>query len=432
MVAVIRDLARRRRDRAVRDLLSNAGSLVGATAVTSLLGFCYWLAAARLFPPAAVGLAAAAITSMTLLATVSVLGLGTLLIGELRRQPDQAGPLMATALCAAAGAGLALGLAFVLAAPRLASSLAPLSANAAFVLLVPVGASLTAVGLVFDSAVIGLLRGGLQLARNSLFSLGKLLALVPGTLVVRGGGPAAILGTWVLGTAVSLAVMGASGGAGAGLRLAHRPRWSMLRGLRGAALGHHAVNLGLQAPGLTLPLVATITMSAAKTASFYIAWQVAAFSFVTPFALSVALFAIGGGTPAALVRNVRLTVSLGLVAAVASTAVLLALADRLLHLFGAEYTTEAPLVLRIICLGVFPLVVKDVYIALARIERRLGPAALLVGAGAVLEIALAAAGARVADLPGFTAGVVLTECLVAVAAAPAVVRVLRGARTGGG
>src|SRR5881275_3639940 len=70
-------------------ILVNAGSLVGTTAVTSVLGFVYWWLAARQFPPEAVGFASAAISAMMLLATICILGLGTLLVGELPRQPGK-------------------------------------------------------------------------------------------------------------------------------------------------------------------------------------------------------------------------------------------------------------------------------------------------------------------------------------------------------
>src|SRR5438132_14361150 len=67
-------------------ILVNAGSLVGTTAVTSMLGFVYWWLAARQYPPEAVGFASAAISAMTLLGTFAMLGLGTLLLGELPQQ----------------------------------------------------------------------------------------------------------------------------------------------------------------------------------------------------------------------------------------------------------------------------------------------------------------------------------------------------------
>ncbi len=68
------------------DLLSNTGSLLATTGVTSALGFAYWIVAARMFSQSAVGYGSAAVSAMTLLGTIGMLGLNTLLIGELPRR----------------------------------------------------------------------------------------------------------------------------------------------------------------------------------------------------------------------------------------------------------------------------------------------------------------------------------------------------------
>src|SRR5579864_3579031 len=82
--------------KANRVMLINAGSLIGTTAVTSGLGFVYWWVAARQYAPEAVGLASATVSTMLLLGSISMLGLGTLLITELPRQPGREVSLIST------------------------------------------------------------------------------------------------------------------------------------------------------------------------------------------------------------------------------------------------------------------------------------------------------------------------------------------------
>ncbi|MGH3801257.1 MAG: hypothetical protein ACRDTD_14190, partial [Pseudonocardiaceae bacterium] len=83
-----------------RAILSNAGSLCGTSVATSLLGFGFWWLAARLFPPSAVGYGSAAVSTMTLLGTIGMLGLGTVLIGELARRPQGSSGLVSASLLA--------------------------------------------------------------------------------------------------------------------------------------------------------------------------------------------------------------------------------------------------------------------------------------------------------------------------------------------
>src|SRR5947209_5538655 len=149
----------------MRAILSNAGSLVGSIALQSVLGFPYWWIAARTFPAAAVGFAAATISAMTLLGTVGMLGMGTFLTGELPRQVRDRESLIATALTSAVCAGFVVGLLFAVGVPGLLG-LHALSGHIGPILLFATGVGLTSMTNVVDQAVIGLLRGALQLRRN--------------------------------------------------------------------------------------------------------------------------------------------------------------------------------------------------------------------------------------------------------------------------
>src|SRR6266853_1606802 len=100
-------------------IIVNAGSLVATTGVNSVLGFVYWWLAAKQFLPEAIGFASAAISAMTLLGTLSVLGLGTLLIGELPRHSGKEGSLISAALILVGGVGVGTGIVFAIVAPFL-------------------------------------------------------------------------------------------------------------------------------------------------------------------------------------------------------------------------------------------------------------------------------------------------------------------------
>ncbi|HCI82958.1 MAG TPA: hypothetical protein DHW02_25075, partial [Ktedonobacter sp.] len=95
-------------------MLFNAGSLVATFGVKAGLGYAYWWVAARQFSPDAVGFASAAISAMTLLGTLCMLGLGTLLIRELPRQPGHEVSLITAALLIVGAVGGCIGLCYAL------------------------------------------------------------------------------------------------------------------------------------------------------------------------------------------------------------------------------------------------------------------------------------------------------------------------------
>src|SRR5437763_6537623 len=135
-------------------ILLNAGSLVGTTVVTSALGFAYWWLAARQFSPQAIGLASAAISAMILLGTFGMLGLGTLLVGELPHQQGKEVSLISAALILVGGVGGCLGIVFAAVSAYLSPDFRALGANISNIALLAVGASITAIKLVIDQACI--------------------------------------------------------------------------------------------------------------------------------------------------------------------------------------------------------------------------------------------------------------------------------------
>lgn len=405
-----------------RDLILNAGSLVGAMAVTSGTGFLYWLLAARQFPAEEVGFASASISAMTLLGTIGMLGLGTLLMGEIPRHRDQAGTLISTSILASGTAGVLLGILFALVAPHLSADFLPLSANLEHIALFALGVSFTAVTLVLDQSLIGLLRGEVQLWRNSLFAIAKLVALFLAGIGLETRNGMTIYATWLLGNVLSIMIC-AFFVMHKRIHLARlRPQPAILRGLGRVAVSHHMLNLSLLAPSLTLPVLVTVLLSASVNASFYIAWMLAGFIFIGSTSFTTVLFTVGAADPLSAGSKLRTVLKLAVTVGIAGNLVLLLGADYLLRIFGPAYADQSAICLRILALGVFPIIVKDSYIAIHRISNRVLQIVPLIMAFGFLELVLAAAGAQIDGLTGLSLGWVAAMCIEMLILAPRVFR----------
>ena len=396
------------------DILTNASSLVGSNAITSLLGFVYWAAAARAFPAEAVGFASASVSTMALLAKAGQLGLGTLLMGELPRRPSERHALLSASLAAAFVLAFALGLGFAYAAPLLSGSLALLSQEPLTAILFAIGTGFTGAMLVLDSGMIGLLRGDLQLWRNGIFALAKLVLLLAAGVWVTGRGGTTIVLTWIAGLIVSLLAFARPDVLRAILGGDIVPRLRTVASLSGLAVRHHALNMAMAAPSLALPLVVTVSLSASVNAYFYTAWMMASLMFIGLFSLTATLYASGSGRPEEMWRRLRLTLALAFGAGLAGNLLFYLAGDRLLGVYGADYAVQAEPVLRIVGLGVFTLAFREHYVTIRRIRGELGSTALVTAGGGAIELALAAIGASQGGLVGLCVGWLLGTCVEAV------------------
>jgi O-antigen/teichoic acid export membrane protein len=292
-------------------------------------------------------------------------------------------------------------------------------------LLFGLGVAVTAMSLVLDQAFLGLLLGSVQVWRNTIFSVAK-LAFVPiaGSLFPESDGMT-LYALWLAGNLVSMgyvAVVLARRFSTA--RLLAIPRLGWIWQARRGAFDHNTLNLALQLWYYLLPLVATAFISSAAAAYFYIAVMLANLVSVPPFALTMGIFAVGARTPELVGQRARFTIPLATALGVATNAFLAVAAEPLLALFGAAYVSGALPSLRLLALGVFPLIIKDHFVAICRVEGRVGDAARVMVLGSLAEIGLATLGALLGGLPGLCLGWLVAVALEAAFTAPTVVRAI--------
>lgn len=383
-------------------IASITATLVGTQAATSLLGFAYWTIAARRFPVAAMGVAGAATAAMQMLGSVGMLGFGTLLIAQLAAvAQSRRRLLLRTTVALVAVVSLILGIVFALGVGALpVGGLRSVGSSPFSVVLFAVGVSVTGVTLVLDQAGLAIGSGMLQLERNIAASTTKIFALLLLSYAGHRGGMAIYL-SWTVGTILSMGfVVWRTRG---GRRLQEGRKWfepSTLRGYGRAAASHHLLNLSIQAPALLLSPLVAIEVSTTAAGYFSTVILVAGFVFVLPFAISVGLFAATAGNESTVVDRMRFTLPVSIVASLSADAVIYVAAPYVLGVFGSTYAAHGVLFLRLLVLAGLPFVVKDHYVAVRRVQGRTGPAARLMLATAVLEVAAAAVGADIAGTTG--------------------------------
>ncbi len=402
----------------LRAVAAMSASLLGTYAVTSALGVLFWVVAARQFPLGSVGVAGAAVALMMLLGTLGTCGLGTLLIARLPAvDRGQRRLLVRTALvvAGAGGAVLAVVVPFVAITVAGVSDLRPVAGAPGVAALFAVGTAVMAVSMVLDQAVLTLGSGNLQLERNTVASVVKLVALLGLVALGESGGMAVFL-AWTIGVAVTLPLVGWR--TRGGLEHDHSTRLvdlSVLRGLGGQAVSHHSLNLALQVPLQLLPLIVLAGVSAEGNGVFSTALQITGAIFALPYAIAIALFATARGSERDTVERMRRTLPLSLGVSALANLVLFPTAGLVLSVFGAEYSAQGVDALRLLALAGLPIVVKDHFVALRRVQGRTTGATMVLAGMTVFELAAAGVGVLVGGLVGLCAfwlGALVVEAVV--------------------
>lgn len=376
-------------------VLRNSAFIALGSASTAVLGFIYWWLAARAFPVAAVGIQSAMISTMTFVGLLGEAGFGTMLVGEALGQGDRAAAMIGAAVLAGTGAALILalpvaGLLFHY------GWMTPLAA-----VLFALGCALSGCGFVVDGAFIGLLHGSWQLYRNVLFSVIKLGLLFIAAAMTQNG--AAIMLTWVVGLAVSQAFIFWHASMTRVLALTS-PDFRSLLGRISVIIDHHALNLAAAAPTLILPLVVSVCVGPAVNAAFYAGWMILFIGSMVPASLTTVLFAVGAVEPSAQAQRLRFSFTLCLGFGVIIALILAQYSDRILGLFNSAYPALAGSAVRLFGLGLLGGVMKQHFILLMRMRRKMMLGALWLGAGACLELSLAAAGGAAGGVVWLTIG----------------------------
>ncbi len=413
------------------DVLGPSASLVGTTVVTSVLGFAYWWAAARMAPIHEVGAATAVISAVTLLGTIGMFGFGTMLIAEAARC-RAVGSLIATSLLAVTV--LATGLAAVSWAVLrfshndVGAAMAPPWVAAGFI----VGVGLTAAGMVLDQALVGIRASSVQFYRNSYFSVVKLGLLGLLAVAVGSHSPVTMVWAWVAGIAISM-VATAGHLAARRYRLGQPVRLSALQGRGVTTFHHNTLNLSLALPRLGLPLLVASLLGTHASASFYEAWLIASFLYILPTHLSTALFAVAVGDARALAPRLRAALRVSLLFGGSVAVAIAALAGPTMRSFGPGYEI-ARTALVVMAIAYFPNVFKQCYVAVARVDNKLRKAGAVCSAGAALELCLTGVAGWFDGLTGISLGFLAAVTLQAIYYVPQVLRALRpaGQRTAWG
>jgi O-antigen/teichoic acid export membrane protein len=354
-------------------LLADAGAFVASTVATSGFGFIFWVVAARLYPPSAVGLGSAAISMMYLIGNISRVGLDITLA---RTLPSTRDGQQRRALVSA-GLLVVFAIAILTSAVFLVQHLLALQVTAALdgtpwrACLFVATCGGWGVGLVLDQVLLVNRQGQVMVWKNATISSTRLV-LLPAMLLVVGGSFGIVAAT-TLGVAAGLGVVWYLAGKGT------MPPWSAIRhgahelrsSLAGYALGSYFSALVAGLPTWLLPLIIVKQAGTSDAAYFYASWMIATVMNTVPSALATGFFMEGARRRAASHQLLRNVYGQTLACAVVAALILMPSAHWILDIFKPAYAAHATTLLRYLALANVPSALLQVYFMQLQLECRL-------------------------------------------------------------
>ena len=366
-------------------LVRNSLYMMAATVATAVLGYIFWIVAARVFSTAQVGIASAVISLCSTVALLTYLGPAAMLVERLHTyEQPHAWNSFIVRTCAATAAVTAAVAAVAIPLMAHARGYGSYFGAAGAAVLAVTGASVWTVVQMYCSAFIAARRADGMFAVQGLISLFKVLLVVP--LCAAGLGAPGIVIAWV-GSSVIGAAAGAfwllpriepgaapaaAAGEQRGRRARHARRPRKRAGYVSHLVGQHLTSVGGQMTPLLLPVLVVARLGAGCNAYFYITWMIGSVFFMVSPSISQALFAESVRNDVGLRPTVMKAFRIAAFLLIPAIVAMVAGGKLILAIFGQSYVRAGYGLLVLLAISAMPDAVSNVAVAICRATNRLG------------------------------------------------------------
>ncbi len=395
-------------------LYRNGYALVANTVVTAGLGALYWVVAARFFSAEAVGINAAALSVMVLIANLSQLNLKTALN---RFVPDAGGwtsQLIGGAYLVAAPVAVIASIVFLIGQPTWAPGLEVLRSSPLAIIGFVAATTCWTVFVLQDAALTGLRKATWIPPENTFYGLAKIgllfaFAVSAPTLGIFASATLPLLFVIV---PVNVLIFRRAVPHHVGVSRTETTRIDSRIVARFAAADFFASLSSLVSISL-MPVLVLSFAGAEANAYFFLAWTIAYTLYLIGSNTGMSLITEAALAPhklQTLSRRVLLQTS-GIV--IPTAAALAVFAPLVLGIFGPDYASQGSAVLRLLVLAAIPHTVFALNVSMLRAEQRMRALAILYGGTAILVILLSVVLLPVLGINGVGWAWLITMTLVA-------------------
>ena len=367
-------------------LYKNSFFLLLNSGLGGIVGFVFWIVAARFYSPAQVGMVSALIAAMMLLAVFSRLGFDMGVIRFLAAEKDKLG-MINSCLTITCLTSLILAIVFAAGLDLWSPALCFIREDLPFIISFIVFTVAFALSVMLGSIFVAFRRAEFSFFQNMIAGI---LRLALPVLAVSAGA-FGLFFSWGIGICITIAMS---------LLLflprlqpKYRPllkiKKSVVNDMRHFSFMNYITGVLQGIPLYVLPLLIINVLGSETTAYFRIAWAVSSVLFLTiPIAVSTSLFAEGSYNPEKLRNNAIRALGLMLILIIPGIALILLFGDKILLLFGAAYSENGFKILQILALSSIPATFIQLYLVIRMVQMRMKSVILITALIAVLTLGM--------------------------------------------
>jgi len=381
MVRIVTQLRQHLKD----PFYKNSYFLIGSAAANSLLAVVFWIVVARFYPPGEVGLATALVSAIALLGIFSKLGLDFGLIRFLPQADDKRG-VINSCFTIAGLFSLLLAIIFISGLDFWSPALLFVQENISILLLFIIFAPIYVLWMLQSTAFTGMRSAKFSFATGIIASTLR----IPLPILLVSLGALGIFSSW--GVGICVALMASFFLFLPRLVPKYRPvpviKKKVLNEMVHFSTGNYIAEIFVSSPAMLLPLIIVNVLSAEMSAFFYMAYAVARVLFMIPIAITSSLLAEGSYEPDKFRKNVIRAIKFSFIFITPAILGIFILGDKLLLLFGSEYSQSALKMLWLLALSGIPFIITRVYVTIKRIQLKIRPIIAVYALTAICTLVL--------------------------------------------
>lgn len=353
-----------------------------ASFFSAIIGFFFWIIAARYYTQNDIGIISAIISSKSLIAIISSIGLPTALLFYLPRS-DNKNKMINSCMTLSIIVSIAISIIFIAGIKIWISELEQIFKSPLMIIAFIVITAMTVISSVMTGAFTAGRRSSFHMTKENIFSIVKILPLV----LFTGFGAVGIFLSWGFGLIISTII---------GFILLHKLwRYSpsltfdpIIKNMASFSAGNYTAGIFYNLPRFIFPIMIVSLISAESAGYFFIALTVAGLLYAISQSISSSLLA-ESSNGADLWKNVNKAVKFNLLLLIPGLLLFLIFGKFVLNIFNTSYGENATTTLIILAIASIPISLNNIFCAVRNSQRKVGSVIKLNAIVAILSIVLA-------------------------------------------